>query len=214
MMSRSVRINATSSLNNNRLQHISFNFPHDQISDILVRTSVECEDELSEIEGFWKAMEDEVQDMISTDKQYNHRKLDGYAAELKQLRDVYKELRNKSNIVSQNNDATSIKRRALMDANDRLDKSTKSIQKSQFSINDTEQVGYVIIADLENQREKLTGAGVNVDDTKGITYNARRVLNQISNRVLMQKLTLLTLILILFCVIWLLMYYGILSRKK
>lgn len=175
---------------------------------------MECEDELSEIEGFWKAMEDEVQDMISTDKQYNKRKLDGYAAELKQLRDVYGELRNKSNIVSQNNDVNSINRRALLDANDRLDKSTKSIQKSQFSINDTEQVGYVIIADLENQREKLTGAGVNVDDTKGITFNARRVLNQISNRVLMQKLTLLTLILILFCVIWLLMYYGILSRKK
>jgi Snare region anchored in the vesicle membrane C-terminus len=175
---------------------------------------VECEDELSEIEGFWKAMEVEVQDMISTDKQYNQRKLDGYAGELKQLRDVYKELRNKSNIVSQKNDATSIKRRALLDANDRLDKSTKSIQKSQFSINDTEQVGYVIIADLESQREKLTGAGINVDETKGITHSARRVLNQISNRVLMQKLSLLVLILILFCAIWLLFYYGILSRKK
>jgi DNA repair ATPase RecN len=160
---------------------------------------VECEDELSEIEGFWKAMEVEVQDMISTDKQYNQRKLDGYAGELKQLRDVYKELRNKSNIVSQKNDATSIKRRALLDANDRLDKSTKSIQKSQFSINDTEQVGYVII---------------NVDETKGITHSARRALNQISNRVLMQKLSLLVLILILFCAIWLLFYYGILSRKK
>jgi Snare region anchored in the vesicle membrane C-terminus len=175
---------------------------------------VECEDELSEIEGFWKAMEVEVQDMISTDKQYNQRKLDGYAGELKQLRDVYKELRNKSNIVSQKNDATSIKRRALLDANDRLDKSTKSIQKSQFSINDTEQVGYVIIADLESQREKLTGAGINVDETKGITHSARRALNQISNRVLMQKLSLLVLILILFCAIWLLFYYGILSRKK
>jgi hypothetical protein len=175
---------------------------------------VECEDELSEIEGFWKAMEVEVQEMISTDKQYNQRKLDGYAGELKQLRDVYKELRNKSNIVSQKNDATSIKRRALLDANDRLDKSTKSIQKSQFSINDTEQVGYVIIADLESQREKLTGAGINVDETKGITHSARRVLNQISNRVLMQKLSLLVLILILFCAIWLLFYYGILSRKK
>jgi Snare region anchored in the vesicle membrane C-terminus len=175
---------------------------------------VECEDELSEIEGFWKAMEVEVQDMISTDKHYNQRKLDGYAGELKQLRDVYKELRNKSNIVSQKNDATSIKRRALLEANDRLDKSTKTIQKSQFSINDTEQVGYVIIADLESQREKLTGAGINVDETKGITYSARRVLNQISNRVLMQKLSLLVLILILFCAIWLLFYYGILSRKK
>jgi hypothetical protein len=175
---------------------------------------VECEDELSEIEGFWKAMEVEVQNMISTDKQYNLRKLDGYAGELKQLRDVYKELRNKSNIVSQKNDATSIKRRALLDANDRLDKSTKSIQKSQFSVNDSEQVGYVIIADLESQREKLTSAGINVDETKGITNSARRVLNQISNRVLMQKLSLLALILILFCAIWLLFYYGILSRKK
>jgi vesicle transport through interaction with t-SNAREs 1 len=175
---------------------------------------VECEDELSEIEGFWKAMEVEVQNMISTDKQYNERKLHGYAGELKQLRDVYKELRNKSNIVSQKNDATSMKRRALLDANDRLDKSTKSIQKSQFSVNDSEQVGYVIIADLESQREKLTSAGTNVDETKGITNSARRVLNQISNRVLMQKLSLLALILILFCAIWLLFYYGILSRKK
>jgi Snare region anchored in the vesicle membrane C-terminus len=180
----------------------------------MVRTSVECEDELSEIEGFWRAMEVEVQDMISTDKIYNQKKLDGYAGELKQLRDVYKELRNKSNIIAQKHDATSIKRKALLDANDRLDKSTKSLQKSQFSINDSEQVGYVIIADLENQREKLIGAGANVDETKGITYNARRVLNQISNRVLMQKLSLLALILTLFCVIWLLLYYGILSRKK
>lgn len=189
-------------------------FLYSKLSEILVSTSVECEDELSEIEGFWKAMEVEVQSMMSTDRQYNQRKLDGYAMELKQHREDFKQLRNKANTASKKIESTSTNRQALIDANNRLDQSTKSIQKSHLSISDTEQVGYVIITDLENQREKLTGAGVNVDETKGYTYDARRVLNLISNRVLMQKFSLVTLIIILFSVIWILMYYGILSRKK
>ena len=182
--------------------------------DFLISTCVEIDGELSEIGGFYKAMEVEIDSMISTERQKNQRKLEGYAEEYKQVSDAFKDLRNRAKVAAQKNEEISAARKNLVIANARLDKSTNSIQMSQISVADSEKVGYVIMSDLEDQKEMLIGAGSNVTETKQRTYDARRVLHQISKKVHMQKVFLITTISLLLVLIWMLIYYKIKGRKR
>lgn len=177
--------------------------------DFLISTCVEIDGEISEIGGFYKAMEVETDSMISTERQKSQRKLEGYAEEYKQASDAFKELRNRAKAAAERNEAISTARKSLVMANARLDKSTNSIQMSQMSVTDSEKVGYVIMSDLENQKEMLIGAGSNVAETKQSTYDARKVLHQISKKVFIQKVFLLTTISLLMILIWMLIYYKI-----
>jgi vesicle transport through interaction with t-SNAREs 1 len=170
---------------------------------------VDCEGELSEIEGFYRAMEAEVNAMLSADKQHNQRKLEGYYGEYLTAVDAFKELRISTQSAAKKNEATTSTRKVLVASNERLDQSTYSLQQAKQTVNETEQIGDTIVSDLENQREKLIGAGENVTETKSNTHTARRALNLISRRVLIQKIFLLILILLLFITMWVLLYYGL-----
>jgi vesicle transport through interaction with t-SNAREs 1 len=175
---------------------------------------VDCEGELSEIEGFYRAMEAEVNAMLSADKQHNQRKLEGYYGEYLTAVEAFKELRISTQSAAKKNEATTTNRKALVASNERLDQSTYSLQQAKQTVTETEEIGDTIVSDLENQREKLIGAGDNVTETKHNTHTARRALNLISKRVLIQKIFLLILILLLFITIWVLLYYGIINRKS
>ena len=175
---------------------------------------MECEGELSEIEGFYRAMEAEVNAMLSADKQHNQRKLEGYYEEYMVAVEASKELRLSTHAAAKTNEATTSARKALVASNERLDQSTYSLQQAKQTVNETEQIGEIIVNDLESQREKLIGAGDNVAGTKQSTHIARRALNLISKRVLIQKIFLLILILLLFITMWLLLYYGIIHRES
>ena len=151
--------------------------------------------------------------MLSADKQHSQRKLEGYYEEYMTAVEAFKELRLSTHAAAKKNEATTSTRKALVTSNERLDQSTYSLQQAKQTVSETEQIGDSIVNDLENQREKLIGAGENVTGTKESTHTARRALNLISKRVLIQKIFLLVLILLLFITIWVLLYYGIIRRK-
>ena len=182
--------------------------------DALISTSVECEGELSELEGFVKAMEIEVNSMIFSEKQHSQQKLEGYAEEYREALLSFEELRRVAKAAIIKNEMNSATRRALVADNDRLDQFTNGILQSKSVVAETELIGNVITSDLENQREKLLGAGENVRETKEYTQVARRVLNIMSNRDFTYKLFLFFLSFLLFLIIWMLTYYGFMSKKK
>ena len=159
-------------------------------------------------------MEAEVNAMMSADKQHNQRKLEGYYEEYMIAVEAFKELQLSTHAAAKKNEATTATRKALVASNERLDQSTYSLQQAKQTVSETEQIGDIIVNDLENQREKLIGAGENVTETKQSTHIARRALNLISRRVLIQKIFLSAIILLLFLTIWLLLYYGIIRRKN
>lgn len=151
--------------------------------------------------------------MMSADKQHSQRKLEGYYEEYLIAVEAFKELRLSTQAAAKKNEATTTTRKALVASNERLDQSTYSLQQAKQTVSETEQIGDTIVSDLEDQREKLIGAKENVTGTKQSTHIARRALNLISKRVLIQKIFLLILILLLFVTIWVLLYYGIIHRK-
>lgn len=209
-MRKKFRIISTTCWKNLSVERTSRIFP----LDFLISKCVEIDGELSEIGGFFKAMEVEIDSMISTERQKNQTKLDGYAEEYKQASEAFKELRNRAKIAARKNEEVSAARKELVTANARLDKSTNSIQMSQISIAESEKIGYVIMSDLENQKEMLIGAGGNVNETKQRTFDARRVLHQISKGLFMRKVFLVVIISLLALSIWMLIYYKIKVKKR
>ena len=183
------------------------------MSDILISSSIECEGELFEIEGFLKAMEVEVNAMLSSEKQHSQKKLEGYADEYKQARQISEELKIASQTAARKNGYNTATRIALMAANERLDMSTSSLQQSKNVVFETEMIGDQIVSDLEDQREKLIGAGGHVQETRRSTLDARKVLSLMSYRALTHRFFLSFISVLLLILIWMLIYYGILRKK-
>ena len=181
--------------------------------EILISSSIECEGELFEIEGFLKAMEVEVNAMLSSEKQHSQKKLEGYADEYKQARQISEELKIASQTAARKNGYDTATRIALMVANERLDISTRSLQQSKNVVCETEMIGDQIVSDLEDQREKLIGAGGNIKETRRSTLDAKKVLNLMGYRALTHRFFLTFIFVLLLIFIWMLIYYGILRKK-
>jgi vesicle transport through interaction with t-SNAREs protein 1 len=175
---------------------------------------VEAEGEISEMEGFLKAMEIDVSTMMSTDRKFNQQKLDGYGEEFKHVLNTFETVRLAAETATRRNTIDSENRKLLMNRNEYLDKSTKNIQSSNVIVSETEQIGTGIISDLQSQKEGLLYAQENVQGTTQITLQARSFLKLMMNRALMQKVFLLALIILLFIIIWMLIYYGLIMKKK
>mmetsp|Transcript_10128 Transcript_10128/g.9831 ORF Transcript_10128/g.9831 Transcript_10128/m.9831 type:complete len:220 (-) Transcript_10128:145-804(-) len=182
--------------------------------DILISISVEAEGEISEMEGFLKAMEIDVSTMMSTDRKFNQQKLDGYGEEFKHALNTFETVRLAAETATRRNTINSENRKLLINRNEYLDKSTKNIQSSNVIVSETEQIGTGIISDLQSQKEGLLYAQENVQGTTQITLQARSFLKLMMNRALMQKVFLLALIILLFIIIWMLIYYGLIMKKK
>lgn len=151
--------------------------------------------------------------MLSSEKQHSQRKLEGYADEYKQACKISEELKIASQTAARKNGYDTATRRALMAANERLDISTSSLQQSKNVVFETEMIGNQIVSELEDQREKLIGAGGSVQETRRSTLDARKVLNLISYRALTHRFFLSFISLLLLTLIWMLVYYGILRKK-
>eukprot|EP00429_Kryptoperidinium_foliaceum_P122306 CAMPEP_0176330476 /NCGR_PEP_ID=MMETSP0121_2-20121125/76046_1 /TAXON_ID=160619 /ORGANISM="Kryptoperidinium foliaceum, Strain CCMP 1326" /LENGTH=72 /DNA_ID=CAMNT_0017673275 /DNA_START=54 /DNA_END=268 /DNA_ORIENTATION=+ len=63
-------------------------------------------------------------------------------------------------------------RSKLLNANQRLDSSTATLEQSRNILYQTENIGDAVITDLESQKEKLVDAREKVKDTKRFTVDA------------------------------------------
>lgn len=182
--------------------------------DTVISANVEIEGEISEAEGYVKAMEVEFRTMASSDKRTVQQKVNDYKKEYGDLVDNFKSVKRQAEAAAlKSNGNSPAARTKLLTANQKLDNSTATLQKSQAILADTENIGSKIITDLESQREVLEGARDKVQETKGFTDQAKKVLRTMGNRAVMHKLCVMFTILVLLGAICGLIYYKFEGKK-
>lgn len=171
---------------------------------------MEIEGEMSEAEGYLRAMDVEFRTMSSMEKRNAQLKLNDYRDELKQLQSTYATSKLSA-------ESTALKggpsgRTKLLNSNQKLDQSTATLEKSRQILANTHAIGDTVMSDLERQKETLVDASQKVKETKDFTSEARRVLRMMGNRAIMHKICVAFTIVILAAAIVATGYYGITKK--
>lgn len=180
--------------------------------DTVISATVEIEGELSEAEGYVRAMEIEFRTASTADKK---KKVADYKDEYKSLYENFqsaKRTAESSALKSSGNSAAA--RNKLLTANQKLDQSTATLEASRQLVHQTENIGNTILDNMEAQKETLTQAQEKVKETKGFTDQARNVLRQMGNRAVMHKICVMFTILVLLGAIVGMIYYKFVGSKN
>jgi hypothetical protein len=170
----------------------------------VIVSSVEIESELMEAESYMKAIDVESRLLLSSSGSNDRRGIWQHKEEYSNLMNQYQTARSnaesqvlKANTKNTNNNST----------NNKLKQSTAMLEESRRILADTEDTGGIILNDMESQREIIVDAQRNVQETRGFTTNAKRVLRNMGNRAVMHQICVFVTILILLGVIIGLGYY-------
>ncbi len=177
----------------------------------MISASVEIEGELAEAEGYLRAMDIEFRTMTSADKTKAQQKVTEYKEEVKTLQQNYQTAKFNAESIALK--ASPASRTKLLNANQKLDNSTATLEKSRQLVANTEKVGDTIIKDMENQKETLMDAQSKVKETKYFTSEARRVLRQMGHRAIIHKICVYFTIVGLLAAIVAVGYYGLIGKK-
>lgn len=180
--------------------------------DLVIAASVEIEGELSECEGYLKAMEIEYRNLGQLDKKSVQGKVNEYKEEYTLLNSRYTQ--SKFNAESLALKGGNNARNKLLNANQRLDQSTATLEQARMLVAQTENIGTTIITDLEGQKEQLMGAHDKVKETRQFTLDAKHILRIMGNRAIMHKCCVMFTMFALLVVIGVIIYYGFLKDKK
>jgi len=179
--------------------------------DAVISSSVEIEGELSEAEGFLRAMDVEYRTLPSSDKRNAQQKVNDYRDEYRMILQRFQQ--TKFNAESQALKTGPSARTKLLSANQKLDQSTLQLEQSRMLVAQTEQIGNNILTDLEGQKEVLMDAQGRVKETRGFTLEAKKVLRLMGNRAFMHKCCIMFLIFFLAGIIGVIAYYGFLKKE-
>jgi vesicle transport through interaction with t-SNAREs 1 len=180
--------------------------------DSIISGSVEVEGELSEAEGYLKAMDIEFRSMASADKKSAQQKVFEYREEYKQMMQNFNTAKTNAESIALRNGPTA--RTKLLSSNQKLDSSTEMLEQSRKILSQTEKVGTTIMTDLEAQREQLTGAHEKVTETREFTSDAKRILRTMGTRAVMHKICVIITIIILAAVIGVIVYFGFVKKQN
>ncbi len=186
---------------------ILFYFPLDSI----ISASVDIEGELSEAEGYVKAMETYCKN-LATDRRMLQQKVTDYKEEFNHLIQKFQNAR--ANAESLALKSGSITRNKLVAGNQKLDQSTLILEETRSVLYETERIGTTIISDLESQKEKIVGAQVKVQETKQFTVDARSILQKMGYKAIYHKICIYFTILLLACVIGIIIYFGFIKKNQ
>lgn len=180
--------------------------------DNVIAASVEVEGELSEAEGYLKAMDVEFRSLASVEKKGAQQKVVDYREEYNHLVQRYQTTKHNAESMALKSGATA--RTKLLNANMRLDQSTATLDQSRMILAQTEQIGGNILTNMEGQRETLMDAHAKVKETREFTLDARQVLRMMGTRAVMHKCFVMFTIIALLGVIGVIIYYGFVSKNK
>lgn len=178
--------------------------------DAVISSSVEIEGELSEAEGYLRAMDVEFRTMSSADKRGAQLKVNDYREEYKQMVQHFQTSKISAESLALKGGPQA--RTRLLNANKRLDDSTASLEQSRQLVAQTGTIGDTIIGDLESQKEKLGDAKEKVSETKEFTMDAKRILVMMGNRAIIHKLCVMFTIVALAAGIGCIGYFGIIQK--
>lgn len=178
--------------------------------DSIIHASVDIEGEISEAEGYVKAMEVHC-NSLKGDKRIYQTKVKDYKEEYQQLIQRYKSTRFEAESLALKGGSAA--RSKLLTSNQKLDQSTQVLEQSRNILHNTEHIGNTVLTDLESQKEKLEHAQTKVKETKEFTYDAKSILQSMGTKAMMHKICIIFTIVILAIIIGIIFYYGIIVRK-
>jgi len=179
--------------------------------DQVIASSVEIEGELSEAEGYLKAMDVEYRTMASADKRAAQQKVSDYKEEYRMMQQNYQSAKFQAESLALKGGPSA--RTRLLQANQRLDQSTSTLEQSRRLLGQTERIGDSILVDMAVQKETLLDAQSKVKETKGFTVEAKRVLRLMGNRAFMHKCCIMFTIVFLAAIIGVVAYFGFIQRN-
>jgi len=100
----------------------------------------------------------------------------------------------------------------LVDTMGSLNDTTSLLHSTQLLCSETEAVGSSVLTTMGAQREQLENANANVQETRGVTNQARVLLRRMGRRAVMNKLCLYFVIVVLIVANCLVIYYQYLKR--
>lgn len=178
--------------------------------DSVIAISVEIESELSETEGYLKAMDVEQRTIPPQDKRSTSEKVQEYRSEYRERLNNFKTAKHNAEALALRGGANA-NRIKLLNTNSRLDASTATLEQSRQLVAQTEGIGTTILTDMSQQREILMDADDKVEETRGYTKDAKGILTMMSNRAYYHKLCIYAWILFLFVAIVTVIYYGFIA---
>lgn len=171
---------------------------------------MEIEGELSEAEGYLRAMDVEFRTMASVDKRSAQQKVTDYKDEFRQMQQSYQTSKFNAEATALKSGANA--RTKLVTANQKLDQSTVTLEQSRMILHQTEQIGNTILTDMENQKETLMSAQDKVKETRQFTTDAKGILRMMGNRAFMHKICIWFTIIFLAAVIGTISYCGFIGQ--
>jgi vesicle transport through interaction with t-SNAREs 1 len=179
--------------------------------DTIISLSVDIETEISEAEAYLRALDVESRSAIG-DKRAMAAKLADFKKEIRSLNDDYRNCKFEAEQQALKSGSTA--RTKLTSNNDKLDKSTRTLEQSRMLVAQTQDVGNVILTDLESQREQLEDAHGKVKDTKQYTLDAKGMLRMMHNRAVLHKILVYVTIVVLFGIIVVMIYFGFIKKNN
>ena len=141
--------------------------------DDFISLSVDIEAELSEADGYLRAMDVEFRTMSSIEKRSTQQKVNDYKEEMKGLQRQFWDAKAKKESALRG--TTSDSRNKLLTTNEKLDQSTATLEQTRVILAQTDNIGTTIISDLESQKEKLQSSKETVKETKSFTMEVRSI---------------------------------------
>lgn len=182
------------------------------VVDQVISVSVEIDSELSETEGYLRAMDVEFRGMMSSEKKNASQKVSEYREEYKQLLQQFQQSKHQAESDAlKSGPAARVK---LVSANQRLDQSTATLENSRMLIAQSEATGNVIIEDLTSQKQSLQGAQSKVQETQQFTQDAKGILQTMFRRAIMHNVIMAIIIFVLFGIICIIAYFGLISNDS
>jgi len=180
------------------------------VVDVIISASVEIDGEIAEAEGYLRAMDVEFRTMSSMEKKNAQTKLTDYREELRQLQGTYNSAKSGAESLAIRGAPSS--RAKLLNANQRLDQSTATLEQSRQMLAKTQVIGDTVLSDLESQKDTLMDAQSRVHETRSLANDAKRILRSMGQRAILHKICVAFTILVLAGAIVAVGYYGVMKK--
>ncbi|KAJ5070979.1 vesicle transport v-snare 13 [Anaeramoeba ignava] len=105
-------------------------------------------------------------------------------------------------------------RKTLLEANEKLDRTTGILEDTQRVAFETEELGTQVLGDLHNQRKVLENSRSNLKTADVSVDKSHRLLSIMGRRAIVNKIIFVIIILVLLAIIIVIIYFTQIKKKK
>lgn len=187
------------------------------IIDTIIHAIVDLEGEISESDGYLKAMEVcvhsirmDTENVTPAEKVFFLSSFQRHSDELQHVKSLFNNIKNQYQ-TSLNVSNTS-KSGSSSSSSQSLHESTRMLEESRRVLHQSQAVSDEVIIDLEHQKESLLSSQNHVKQTTQVTNDAKAILKQMRTTIWLKKIRIYVIIVVLAVTIALIVYFGIIRK--